>query len=54
MALDRIFEEARYSSHVLGNLDRENAQISLSNVVSEIEALQEIPNRNIQETVLEE
>ena len=54
VALDRIFEEARYSSHVLGNLDRENAQISLSNVVSEIESLQEIPTRNIQEIALEE
>jgi len=53
VALDRIFEEARYSSHVLGDLDRENAQISLSNVVSEIEELHEIPNRNVKEAPVE-
>jgi len=54
VALDRVFEEARYSSHVLGNLDRENAQISLSNVVSEIEALQDIPKRSTSEVILDE
>ncbi len=46
VALDRIFEEARYSSHVLGGLHRENAQIALASVLQEIEELQEIPQRN--------
>ena len=45
VALDRIFEEARYSSHVLGGLHRENAQLALSSILQEIEELQEIPKR---------
>jgi len=47
MALDRIFEEARYSSHVLGGSHRENAQLALSSVLQEIEELEDIPKRNI-------
>jgi len=47
MALDRIFEEARYSSHVLGGSHRENAQFALSSVLQEIEELEDIPKRNI-------
>ncbi len=46
VALDRIFEEARYSSHVLGSLHRENAQMALASVLQEIEEMQEIPQRS--------
>ena len=46
VALDRIFEEARYSSHVLGSVHRENAQMALASVLQEIEELQEIPQRS--------
>ena len=47
ISLDRVFEEARYSSHKLGELERQNAQLSLSSVLREIEELQEIPEREI-------
>ena len=43
--LDRIFEEARYSSHILGESHRENAQLALSSVIQEIESIEEIPSR---------
>jgi len=46
IALDRIFEEARYSSHVLGEGHRQNAQIALNAVLQEIDQLQEIPVRD--------
>lgn len=46
VALDRIFEEARYSSHTLGETDRQNAQHALSLVINELENLQEVPNRD--------
>ena len=49
VALDRIFEEARYSSHVMGDSHRENAQLALSSVIQDIEELQEIPVRALQE-----
>ena len=45
IALDRIFEEARYSSHILGEGHRQNAQIALNAVLQEIDQLQEIPLR---------
>ena len=45
VSLDRIFEEARYSSHVLGDSHRDNAQLALSSVMQEIEAIQDIPKR---------
>jgi hypothetical protein len=45
VSLDRIFEEARYSSHVLGDAHRDNAQLALSSVMQEIEAMQDIPER---------
>ena len=45
ISLDRIFEEARYSSHVLGDSHRDNAQLALSSVIQEIEAIQEMPTR---------
>jgi hypothetical protein len=48
VSLDRIFEEARYSSHVLGDSHRDNAQLALSSVMQEIEAIQEIPSRGVQ------
>jgi hypothetical protein len=48
ISLDRIFEEARYSSHVLGDSHRDNAQLALSSVMQEIEAIQEIPKRDMQ------
>ena len=46
VALDRIFEEARYSSHTLGETDRQNAQHALSLVINELENLQEVPSRD--------
>ena len=45
VSLDRIFEEARYSSHVLGDSHRDNAQLALSSVIEEIEAIQDMPTR---------
>ena len=48
-SIDRIFEEARYSSHVMGDSHRENAQLALSSVIQDIEELQEIPIRTLQE-----
>ena len=45
VSLDRIFEEARYSSHVLGDSHRDNSQLALSQVIQEIEGLEEIPVR---------
>ena len=48
VSLDRIFEEARYSSHVLGDTHRDNAQLALSSVMQEIEAVQDIPTRDLQ------
>ena len=41
-----IFEEARYSSHVLGEPHRQNAQMALSTVLQEIDELQEFPERD--------
>ncbi len=46
IALDRIFEEARYSSHRLGEGHRQNAQLALQTVLQEIDELQEIPDRD--------
>ena len=54
VSLDRIFEEARYSSHVLGDAHRDNAQLALSSVVDEIEEIQDIPKRGPLEFELEE
>ena len=45
LSLDRIFEEARYSSHVLGEPHRESAQMALSGVLQEIDQLEEVPSR---------
>ena len=45
IALDRIFEEARYSSHRLGEGHRENAQMALQTVLQEIDQMQEVPDR---------
>jgi hypothetical protein len=47
VSLDRIFEEARYSSHVLGDSHRDNAQLALSSVMQEIEAIQDLPKRDL-------
>ena len=47
VSLDRIFEEARYSSHVLGDTHRDNAQLALSSVMQEIEEIQDIPERDL-------
>jgi nitrate reductase beta subunit len=46
LSLDRIFEEARYSSHVLGNQHRESAQMALNSVLQEIDQLEEVPLRS--------
>ena len=46
LSLDRIFEEARYSSHVLGDQHRESAQMALNSVLQEIDQLEEVPIRS--------
>ena len=46
VALDRIFEEARYSSHKLGDGHRQNAQHALSMILQEIDQLQDVPERD--------
>jgi len=46
ISLDRIFEEARYSSHILGEGHRQNAQIALNSILQEIDQLQDIPVRD--------
>ena len=46
LSLDRIFEEARYSSHVLGNQHRESAQMALNSVLQEIDQLEDVPSRS--------
>ena len=46
VALDRIFEEARYSSHKLGDGHRQNAQHALTMVLQEIDGLQDVPERD--------
>ena len=53
VALDRIFEEARYSSHILGESDRKNAQHALSLVLNELEQLQDVPTRREESIELE-
>ena len=45
VSLDRIFEEARYSSHILGESDRQNASMALTSIVNEIQNLEEMPKR---------
>ena len=54
ISLDRIFEEARYSSHVLGDSHRDNAQLALSSVMQEIEAMKEIPKRDLLQIEMDE
>ena len=44
-ALDQVFEEARYSSHEMGDSHKVAAQEALTNVVSEIQNMAEIPAR---------
>ena len=46
LSLDRIFEEARYSSHVLGEPHRESAQMALNSILQEIDQLEEVPTRS--------
>ena len=45
MALDRVFEEARYSSHELGESERERAKAALADVLRAIDELRDIPDR---------
>lgn len=45
LSLDRIFEEARYSSHILGEPHRESAQLALNSVLQEIDQLEDVPAR---------
>jgi len=54
VSLDRIFEEARYSSHVLGDSHRDNAQLALSSVMQEIEDMKEIPKRDLLQIEIDE
>ena len=44
-ALDAVFEEARYSSHEMGEQHTVTAQQALANVVSEIQSIEVIPGR---------
>ena len=45
VALDRVFEEARYSSHELGESERERAKAALADVLRAIDELRDIPDR---------
>ena len=45
VALDSVFEEARYSRHELTEAHKTQAQEALSNVLAELEKLTEIPAR---------
>ena len=47
VSLDRVFEEARYSSHELGESERERAKAALADVLRAIDELREIPDRII-------
>ena len=44
-SLDNVFEEARYSRHEMGEVDKNNAQEALTRVVGEIQQIGDIPNR---------
>ena len=44
-SLDNVFEEARYSRHEMGEVDKNNAQEALTRVVGEIQQIGDIPSR---------
>ena len=52
--MDRVFEEARYSSHELGESERERAKAALADVLRAIDELREIPDRIIDAQVDED
>ncbi|MEC8352672.1 MAG: hypothetical protein VXZ65_05565, partial [Candidatus Thermoplasmatota archaeon] len=54
VSLDRVFEEARYSSHELGESERERAKAALADVLRAIDELREIPDRIIDAQVDED
>jgi hypothetical protein len=45
VALDSVFEEARYSRHEMGEAHKAQAQDALGKALGEIENLAEIPMR---------
>ena len=46
ISLDRVFEEARYSSHELGDSERARAKAALSDVLRAISEMQDVPDRS--------
>lgn len=52
VSLDRVFEEARYSSHELGDSERSRAKAALADVLRAIDELRDIPGRS--EEIIEE
>ena len=45
VALDSVFEEARYSRHEMGEAHKSQAQEALARILNEIEVMQDIPIR---------
>jgi hypothetical protein len=45
VSLDRVFEEARYSSHELGDSERSRAKAALVDVLRAIDELRDVPGR---------
>jgi hypothetical protein len=45
VALDSVFEEARYSRHEMGDAHKSQAQDALARILNEIEVMQDIPIR---------
>ena len=46
VSLDRVFEEARYSSHELGDSERNRAKAALADVLRAIDELRDVPGRS--------
>ena len=50
VSLDRVFEEARYSSHELGDSERSRAKAALADVLRAIDELRDVPGRSAELT----
>ena len=50
VSLDRVFEEARYSSHELGDSERSRAKAALADVLRAIDELRDVPGRSVEPT----
>ena len=48
VSLDRVFEEARYSSHELGDSERSRAKAALADVLKAIDELRDVPERSME------